>query len=261
ILSGAMNVLILQCCVFFFFVSVYTRTCRNNASISNFGVVSNRKTNLVNRLRRSFFEFSNSFQKRREKPKKKLRKNGNFYAKPVFDQIDFFIIWFVDKKIVPYDLYNFYEICRKRENLQRNDNDLSSNDFKYVLLFKKYLKILPLIKIRFIRNNFNHASFETIETIVEWKEANIRGNYHYLNPTFYDKGNYHIKLENLKYQASSTLTANTMKYPSSVPSSSISYTSVKASFSGKIPTVTNIDDSHNLKKLFFVTYMFHYKIR
>ncbi|KAF0702121.1 hypothetical protein FWK35_00031852, partial [Aphis craccivora] len=46
ILSGAMNVLILQCCVFFFFVSVYTRTCRNNASISNFGVVSNRKTNL-----------------------------------------------------------------------------------------------------------------------------------------------------------------------------------------------------------------------
>ncbi|KAF0705548.1 Uncharacterized protein FWK35_00037147 [Aphis craccivora] len=38
-----------------------------------------------------------------------------------------------------------------------------------------------------------------------------------------------------------------MRYPSSVPSSSISYTSVKASFSGKIPTVTNIDDSHNLK--------------
>ncbi|KAF0759633.1 hypothetical protein FWK35_00018594 [Aphis craccivora] len=32
-----MNALILQCCVFFFFVSVYTRTCRNNASISNFG--------------------------------------------------------------------------------------------------------------------------------------------------------------------------------------------------------------------------------
>ncbi|KAF0771123.1 hypothetical protein FWK35_00011891 [Aphis craccivora] len=31
-----MNVLILQCCVFFF-VFVYTRTFRNNASISNFG--------------------------------------------------------------------------------------------------------------------------------------------------------------------------------------------------------------------------------
>ncbi|KAF0757779.1 Uncharacterized protein FWK35_00010711 [Aphis craccivora] len=61
---------------FFFFVSVYTRKCRNNALIS---------------LRRSFFAFPNSFQKRREKPKKKLRKNGNFYAKLVFDQIDFFI--------------------------------------------------------------------------------------------------------------------------------------------------------------------------
>ncbi|KAF0758949.1 hypothetical protein FWK35_00019684, partial [Aphis craccivora] len=54
------------------------------------GVVSDSKMNLVGALWRSFFEFLNSFQKRREKPKKKLRKNGNFYAKPVFDQIDFF---------------------------------------------------------------------------------------------------------------------------------------------------------------------------
>ncbi|KAF0686329.1 Uncharacterized protein FWK35_00033506, partial [Aphis craccivora] len=53
---------------FIFFVSVFTRTCRNNASISNFGVGA---------LGRSLFEFPNNFQKRREKPKKKLRKNGN----------------------------------------------------------------------------------------------------------------------------------------------------------------------------------------
>ncbi|KAF0757732.1 Uncharacterized protein FWK35_00031216 [Aphis craccivora] len=53
------------------------------------GVISDRKMNLVGALKRSFFEFPNSFQKRREKPKKKLRKNGNFYAKLVFDQIDF----------------------------------------------------------------------------------------------------------------------------------------------------------------------------
>ncbi|KAF0752350.1 Uncharacterized protein FWK35_00032608, partial [Aphis craccivora] len=72
-----MNVLILLCCVFFF-LSVYTRTCRNNASISNFGVGA---------LGRSFFEFP----KTQGKTKKKLRKNGNFYAKPVFDQINFFI--------------------------------------------------------------------------------------------------------------------------------------------------------------------------
>ncbi|KAF0762652.1 Uncharacterized protein FWK35_00025399 [Aphis craccivora] len=58
-------------CVFiYFFVSVYTRTCRNNVSISNFGVVFDRKMNLVGALGRSFFEFPNSFQKRREKPKK-----------------------------------------------------------------------------------------------------------------------------------------------------------------------------------------------
>ncbi|KAF0771426.1 Uncharacterized protein FWK35_00000826 [Aphis craccivora] len=53
------------------------------------GVVSCRKMNLVGALGRSFFDIPNSFQKRREKPKKKLRKNGNFYAKPVFDQIYF----------------------------------------------------------------------------------------------------------------------------------------------------------------------------
>ncbi|KAE9529725.1 hypothetical protein AGLY_011821 [Aphis glycines] len=36
---------------------------------------------------------------------------------------------------------NFYEICRKRDNLQRNDNDLSSNDFKYLLLFQNYKSV------------------------------------------------------------------------------------------------------------------------
>ncbi|KAF0759985.1 Uncharacterized protein FWK35_00008286 [Aphis craccivora] len=56
--------------------------CRNNASISNFGGGFRWQMNLVGTL--------GSFQKRPEKPKK-LRNNGNFYAKPVFDQIDFFI--------------------------------------------------------------------------------------------------------------------------------------------------------------------------
>ncbi|KAF0703557.1 Uncharacterized protein FWK35_00038623 [Aphis craccivora] len=82
-----MNVLILQCCVFFFCVSVYTRTCRNNTSIFNFSSFSDSKVNLVGH----FLEFPNSFQNHGGKPKNKLRKNGNFYAKPVFDQIDFFI--------------------------------------------------------------------------------------------------------------------------------------------------------------------------
>ncbi|KAF0692135.1 Uncharacterized protein FWK35_00030480 [Aphis craccivora] len=63
--------------------------------------------NLVGAFDRSFFEFPNSFQKRREKPKKNLGKTGIFMQNQ------------------PHSI--FYEICRKRENLQRNDNDLSSN--------------------------------------------------------------------------------------------------------------------------------------
>ncbi|KAF0706225.1 Uncharacterized protein FWK35_00022160 [Aphis craccivora] len=64
-----------ECIVFpmlcvFFFVCLYTRKCRNNASISNFGGGFNSKTNLVGALGRSFFEFPNSFHKRWEKPKK-----------------------------------------------------------------------------------------------------------------------------------------------------------------------------------------------
>ncbi|KAE9544483.1 hypothetical protein AGLY_000024 [Aphis glycines] len=116
-------------CVFFF-VSVYTRRmCRNNASIFNFSSFSGLKVNLVGALGGHSLKFPIIFKSTR-KIKKKLRKNGNFYAKPVFDQINFFI-WFVYSS-------NFYDIYRKRENLQRNNNDLSSNDFKYLLLFKKY---------------------------------------------------------------------------------------------------------------------------
>ncbi|KAF0766604.1 Uncharacterized protein FWK35_00003584 [Aphis craccivora] len=68
-------------CVFCVCVCVlYTRTCRNNASIFSFDSFSGSKVNLVDALRRSFFEITNSFQKYQEKPKKKkLRKNGNFY--------------------------------------------------------------------------------------------------------------------------------------------------------------------------------------
>ncbi|KAF0769314.1 Uncharacterized protein FWK35_00024423 [Aphis craccivora] len=65
-------------CFVFFFVSVYTRACRNNASTFNFSCFSGSKVNLVGALGWSFFEFPNT----PGKTKKKLRKNGNFYAKP-----------------------------------------------------------------------------------------------------------------------------------------------------------------------------------
>ncbi|KAF0762861.1 hypothetical protein FWK35_00035484 [Aphis craccivora] len=63
-----MNVLILQCCVFFFFFFFCLCTRESVEIILQFqtmGVVSCSKMNLVGALGRSFFEFPNSFQKRR----------------------------------------------------------------------------------------------------------------------------------------------------------------------------------------------------
>ncbi|KAF0767797.1 hypothetical protein FWK35_00016078 [Aphis craccivora] len=54
------------------------------------GVVSDVKMNLVGALV-DFFNFSIVY-KSAGKNQKKLRKNGNFYEKPVFDQIDFYIV-------------------------------------------------------------------------------------------------------------------------------------------------------------------------
>ncbi|KAF0696922.1 Uncharacterized protein FWK35_00038610 [Aphis craccivora] len=55
------------------------------------GVVSDSKMNIVGKLGGHFLNFPIVFKSAGKKQKKKLRKNGNFYAKPVFDQIDFFI--------------------------------------------------------------------------------------------------------------------------------------------------------------------------
>ncbi|KAF0768056.1 hypothetical protein FWK35_00027537 [Aphis craccivora] len=55
------------------------------------GVVSYSKMSLVGVLKRLFFEFPNSFQKCRDKPKKIKEKRGFLRKAIVFDQIDFFI--------------------------------------------------------------------------------------------------------------------------------------------------------------------------
>ena len=57
-----------------FFVSVYTISSRNNASIFDCSSVSNRKMNLIGALGRSKFKIPSSFKKRREKQTKKLKK-------------------------------------------------------------------------------------------------------------------------------------------------------------------------------------------
>ncbi|KAF0766373.1 Uncharacterized protein FWK35_00011996 [Aphis craccivora] len=135
----------------------FTITCRNNASISNFGGgVSDSKINLVGALGRSFFEFPNSFQKHREKNRKKIKEKREFLRKTSFRPNRF--LYGCNSKTnhckylkfspnVPYEFSNFYEISRKRENLKRNDNDLSSNNFKY-FISRRYLKILPLLRCK-----------------------------------------------------------------------------------------------------------------
>ncbi|KAF0749621.1 Uncharacterized protein FWK35_00013579 [Aphis craccivora] len=85
-----MNVLILQC-VFFFFVSVYIITSRNNASISNFRGgfrwLSEYPWCIIEVKSKHF----PTVLKKIEKNKKKVTKKQEFITKPVFDQIDFFI--------------------------------------------------------------------------------------------------------------------------------------------------------------------------
>ncbi|KAF0753672.1 Uncharacterized protein FWK35_00038826 [Aphis craccivora] len=65
-----MNVLILQCCVFFFLCRCTRERVEIMLQFQTLGVVSDRKINLVDAFGRSFFGFPNSFQKRREKPKR-----------------------------------------------------------------------------------------------------------------------------------------------------------------------------------------------
>ncbi|KAF0755188.1 Uncharacterized protein FWK35_00020532, partial [Aphis craccivora] len=69
ILSGVMNVLMLQCCVFFLCMCTRERV-EIMLQFQTLWVISDSKMNLVGALKRSFFELPNSFQKRREKQKK-----------------------------------------------------------------------------------------------------------------------------------------------------------------------------------------------
>ncbi|KAE9522022.1 hypothetical protein AGLY_017584 [Aphis glycines] len=122
ILNGVMNVLILQRCMFFLFfcfVSVYSITSRNNASISNF---------------EGGFRWKSEYpwciiEKKIEKNKKKMTEKREFLCKTSFRPNRFFYMVVIQKLIiVPYEFSNFYEICRKHENLQILENFTSYLD-------------------------------------------------------------------------------------------------------------------------------------
>ncbi|KAF0769118.1 Uncharacterized protein FWK35_00009844 [Aphis craccivora] len=51
---------------------------------------------------------------------------------------------------IPYEFSIFYETCRKRDKLQRNENDLFSNDFKHLLVVDKiFLTQSKFLKIEY----------------------------------------------------------------------------------------------------------------
>ncbi|KAF0694319.1 Uncharacterized protein FWK35_00037216, partial [Aphis craccivora] len=89
ILSGAMKLLILQCCVFLFifFFCLFTReSVKIMHQFQTLGVVSDSKMNLV-------------VQKRREKPKKKIKEKREFLRKTSFRPNRFFYM-VVTKKLI-----------------------------------------------------------------------------------------------------------------------------------------------------------------
>ncbi|KAF0756803.1 Uncharacterized protein FWK35_00010199 [Aphis craccivora] len=100
---------------FFLCVSVYSITSRNNTPISNFG---------------GGFPI---FQKNREKQKKNYEKTGIFTQNQFLTKSTFLYSCSVEKKIL-----DDQKILKFKFFLRRNDNDLSSNDFKYS---RRYLKI------------------------------------------------------------------------------------------------------------------------
>ncbi|KAF0767059.1 Uncharacterized protein FWK35_00029072, partial [Aphis craccivora] len=84
-------ILIIQCSVFFFVCQCTRERVEIMLQFQTLGVVSDRKMNLVGALGGHFLNFLIVFKSAGKNQKKKLRKNKNFYAKLVFDQIDFFI--------------------------------------------------------------------------------------------------------------------------------------------------------------------------
>ncbi|KAF0762990.1 Uncharacterized protein FWK35_00017443, partial [Aphis craccivora] len=83
------------CC--FFLVSVYSITRRNYASISNFWGGFRLQSECSLCIIESKVNIFHQFSKESRKTKKKVTENMNFYTKPVFGQIDFFLYGYNSK--------------------------------------------------------------------------------------------------------------------------------------------------------------------
>ncbi|KAF0690467.1 Uncharacterized protein FWK35_00030120 [Aphis craccivora] len=113
----------------FFFVSVYSITSRNNASTSNFGGGF--------RWQNEFLKVKSKhspavFKKIEKNKKKKMTENGYFYAKPVFDQIDFFV-WLLEI------FTKFLCQCHLYTEVNNSNHRAPQNDF---ILFYSYQSLV-----------------------------------------------------------------------------------------------------------------------
>ncbi|KAE9523705.1 hypothetical protein AGLY_015923 [Aphis glycines] len=115
-------------------------TNRNNAPISNYG----------GDYRGKKLTFSNSFQKIREKQKK----NDGKTTTEIFDFFEKFFLkcrcfWMTKNS-------NFYEICRKRENLQYKSVDKILLALKYLKMHNFFLLAFEVQILTKIRQNYEY---------------------------------------------------------------------------------------------------------
>jgi len=89
-------------------VFLYTISSRNNALILNFSILFDGKVNIVGKLRRLKFKFSVVF-KSAMKNKRKIKEKQEFYAKSIFNKIDF-CFWCNFKTNMTVDTCNFHRL-------------------------------------------------------------------------------------------------------------------------------------------------------
>ena len=105
-LSVAKELLVLQWCLFsYFFFSVYKISPRKKIRFLQSYRVSDSKFHLVGTLKRSFFDFLNSFLMRKEKLPRIDEKTANIRFRQI-ESFNFFVI----SKLMTWKSWNFYPI-------------------------------------------------------------------------------------------------------------------------------------------------------
>ncbi|XP_050543809.1 uncharacterized protein LOC126906912 [Daktulosphaira vitifoliae] len=103
--------------------------------------------------------------------------------------------------------------------------------------------------VRGLKNCYKcHTTFEwlhdEVNHIMEWSDVHVKGNYFFVNSTFFDQGKYHIQFEKLRYNVNTSLINHTAFYSTThFPKSGLTYSNIKASFSGQIWDLMSVNDN------------------